>query len=133
MSERFTLLSELGRGGMGVVWKARDEETGQIVALKLMRDVYADDPDYVARFERELELSRRIDSENVVKVLGYGVRKRTPYLAFEYVAHSAEFAHSVHAEFALPFRGFSPTLGGRASGRREASASPLDHHLLLGV
>ena len=35
MTERFTLLSELGRGGMGVVWKARDEETGQIVPLQL--------------------------------------------------------------------------------------------------
>jgi len=48
-------------------------------------------------------------------------------------AHSTQFAHSVHAEFARSFRGFSPTLGGRASGRREASARPLDHHLLLCV
>ena len=48
-------------------------------------------------------------------------------------AHSTEFAHSVHAEFARSFRGFSPTLGGRVSGRREASARPLDHHLLLCV
>jgi serine/threonine-protein kinase len=85
MTERFTLLSELGRGGMGVVWKARDEETGQIVALKLLRDVYAEDPDYVARFERELELAKRIHSPNVVQVLGYGVRDGTPYLALEYV------------------------------------------------
>jgi len=52
VTERFTLLVELGRGGMGVAWKARDEETGQIVALKLLRQAFAEDPDYVARFER---------------------------------------------------------------------------------
>ena len=85
MTERFTLLSELGRGGMGVVWKARDEETGQTVALKLLRETYAEDPDYVTRFERELELAKRIHSANVVQVLGYGVREGTPYLALEYV------------------------------------------------
>jgi len=85
MTERFTLLTELGRGGMGVVWKARDEETGQIVALKLLREAYAEDPEYLARFERELELAKRIHSRNVVQVLGYGVRDRTPYLALEFV------------------------------------------------
>ena len=85
MTERFTLLSELGRGGMGVVCKARDEETGQIVALKLMREMYAEDADYVARFERELELAKRINSVHVVKVLGFGVRQKMPYLALEFV------------------------------------------------
>jgi serine/threonine-protein kinase len=85
MGERFTLLSELGRGGMGVVWKARDEETGQTVALKLLRETYAEDPEYVTRFERELELAKRIHSANVVQVLGYGVREGTPYLALEYI------------------------------------------------
>jgi hypothetical protein len=85
MTERFTLLTELGRGGMGVVWKARDEETGSIVALKLLRETYAEDPDYVVRFERELDLLRRIKSEHVVRVLGFGVRDKTPYLALEYV------------------------------------------------
>jgi serine/threonine protein kinase len=85
MTERFTLLSELGRGGMGVVWKARDEETGQVVALKLLREIYAEDPDYLERFERELELARRISSAHVVKVLGFGVRQKVPYLALEFV------------------------------------------------
>jgi len=70
---------------MGVVWKARDEESGQIVALKLLREAYAEDPTYLGRFERELELASRIDSPNVVKVLGYGVREAVPYPALEYV------------------------------------------------
>jgi serine/threonine-protein kinase len=85
MTERFTLLEKIGRGGMGVVWRARDEESGQIVALKLLRETYADDPDYVTRFERELELAKRIHSAHVVTVLGFGVRQNVPYLALEYV------------------------------------------------
>jgi serine/threonine protein kinase len=101
MTERFTLISELGRGGMGVVWKARDEETGQIVALKLLRETYAEDPDYLARFERELELAKRIDSVHVVKVLGFGVRQKVPYLALEYIdgpsLHDALVAHGPYS------------------------------------
>ncbi len=101
MTERFTLLSELGRGGMGVVWRARDEESGSIVALKLMREAYAEDPEYLARFERELELARRIDSVYVVKVLGFGVRGKVPYLALEYVdgpsLHDALVGHGPYS------------------------------------
>jgi serine/threonine protein kinase len=72
MTERFTLLEKIGRGDMGVVWRACDEESGDIVALKLLHAAYADDLDYIARFERELELAKRIHSANVVQVLGYG-------------------------------------------------------------
>jgi hypothetical protein len=103
MTERFTLLSELGRGGMGIVWKARDEETGAVVALKVLREAYAEDPDYLARFERELELAKRIDSVHVVKVLGYGVRQRVPYLALEYIdGPSLHDALSQHGKYDWP-------------------------------
>jgi hypothetical protein len=103
MTERFTLLTELGRGGMGVVWKARDEQTGQIVALKVMREIYAEDADYVARFERELELAKRINSVHVVKVLGFGVRQKMPYLALEYVdGPSLHDALARHGPYSWP-------------------------------
>ena len=81
----FTLVEEIGRGGMGVVWRARDDETGQVVALKLLRDLYVEDESYRLRFEHELEIARRINSPHVVKVLGYGARDGVPYIAFEFV------------------------------------------------
>jgi len=43
-----------------------------------------------------------------------------------WAAHSAEFARPFRSEFAAPFQGFGPPLGGRSSGRREASAHPLN-------
>ncbi len=43
MTERFTLLSELGGGGMGVVWRAPDEETGEIVVLKFLCEANSED------------------------------------------------------------------------------------------
>lgn len=86
MTSRFELLSELGRGGMGTVWKARDRETGEVVALKLLHEFYVSDPDYVARFGREVDIARRIDSPGVVKVLGYGQHQGRPYVAMEYVS-----------------------------------------------
>lgn len=85
VSERFELLEQLGRGGMGVVWKARDHDSGEIVALKLLHAMFIDDKDYVARFEREVEVVRRITSPNVVRVLGYGQRDGVPYFAMEYI------------------------------------------------
>jgi serine/threonine-protein kinase len=86
MTSRFTLLQRLGRGGMGVVWQARDEESGALVALKLLHSQFADDPEYLERFAREVLLAQRVASPSVVAVQGYGVREGVPYLVMEYIA-----------------------------------------------
>lgn len=83
--ERFELLEELGRGGMGVVWKARDRTNGEIVALKVLHEQFAQDPAFVARLEREVDVTSRIDSPFVVKMLGYGQLGSRPYACMECV------------------------------------------------
>ena len=84
-NERFELLEQIGKGGMGVVWKARRESDGSIVALKLLHSIYLDEPDYIARFEREVDISMSIESPYIVKTIGYGTRDGVPYMAMEYV------------------------------------------------
>jgi len=70
---------------MGEVWLARDTLSGQDVALKLLHPMYASEPDYVARFEREVETARRVVSPHVVRVLGLGRLEGRPYISMEYV------------------------------------------------
>jgi eukaryotic-like serine/threonine-protein kinase len=126
MTERFTLISELGRGGMGVVWKARDEETGQLAALKVMREAYAEDADYVVRFERELELAKRIHSRNVVQVLGFGVRDGRPYLALEFINGKTLREHLL-AHGPYVWAETKPLLAQVAQGLADAHAAGVIH------
>src|ERR1035437_10758365 len=86
MTERFALLEQAGRGAMGVVWKARDNERGKIVAVKMLRDLHADDPEYIERFAREVDLARSVRSPYVVRVRGYGARQGAPFVVLEFVA-----------------------------------------------
>ncbi|MCC6388276.1 MAG: protein kinase [Dehalococcoidia bacterium] len=81
----FELLEKLGSGGMGTVWRARDTASGAFVALKMLHPHLSDEPDYLRRFEREVEVSQRIDSPHVVRVLGYGIREGQPFMAMELV------------------------------------------------
>jgi serine/threonine-protein kinase len=85
LSETFELIEELGRGGMGVVWRAHDTRTGNDVALKVLHASLAGDYEYLQRFQREVEMASRVQSPYVVRVLGYGVRDGSPYMAMEYI------------------------------------------------
>ena len=69
---RYRIDSQVGRGGMGVVYKARDQELDQDVALKVLRPDMGTDPDWVARFRRELVLAREITHKNVVRIHDIG-------------------------------------------------------------
>jgi serine/threonine-protein kinase len=82
----YELLSELGRGGMGVVYKARDRHLKRIVALKMIRDRSLADATVLARFRTEAEAVARLQHPNIVQIFDCGECEGCPYLSLEYVA-----------------------------------------------
>jgi serine/threonine protein kinase len=79
------LLSELARGGMGVVYVAEHVETGLRVALKVMLDPGLSRPEDVARFEREARAASALIHPNLVRVIDAGSARGRPYLVMELV------------------------------------------------
>ncbi len=82
----FEVQAEIGRGGMGVVYLARQLSLGRLVALKMLPAELAGDPAALARFRREIRALARCDHPNIVKVLTSGTfPDGRLYYAMEYV------------------------------------------------
>ena len=85
-ASRYELLSTLGKGGMGVVYLARDQQLDEEVALKVLRpDVLKDDPTILDRFKKETKLARRITHRNVLRTHDFGETGGTAYISMEYL------------------------------------------------
>jgi serine/threonine-protein kinase len=80
---RFQLVRELGRGGMGAVWRAHHLGLNAPCAIKLMIGDAAGCPDTRARFEAEAHVAAQLRSPYVVQILDYGVWEETPYIVME--------------------------------------------------
>lgn len=78
---RFELLHELGRGGFGVVYTARDTELGRLVAVKVARP--RADPDRMDRFRQEAEAVARLNHPNVVTIHDAGESDGAPFVVLE--------------------------------------------------
>jgi ligand-binding sensor domain-containing protein len=85
-SERFDNLEAVGRGGMGIVYRARDRELDETVAIKLLRKgLIAGDEEVRERFKREIKLARRVTHPNVLRLYEFGEHNGTPYISMEFV------------------------------------------------
>ena len=83
--ERYEILGEVGRGGMGIVYRARDRETNEIIAIKVLRPELAVDLSIVERFKNELKLARKITHKNVCRMYDLHVDGSTVYITMEFI------------------------------------------------
>ena len=81
----FTLESLLGKGGMGEVYKAKDQKLGRDVAIKVLPEEFAKDTDRVARFQREAKLLASLNHPNIASIYGLEESDGTHFLVLELI------------------------------------------------
>ena len=81
----YEIVSSLGAGGMGEVYRARDARLGRDVAIKSLPDAFASDPERLARFEREARLLASLNHSNVASIHGIEEVDGRRYLVLEFV------------------------------------------------
>lgn len=81
----YRVIEKIGAGGMGEVYRARDSQLGRDVALKLLPDEFARDPERLARFEQEARLLAALNHPNIAAIHGLGQADGRRYLVLEFV------------------------------------------------
>ncbi len=82
---RYEIVEELGRGGMGNVYRVVDKKINEEIALKLLHPVVATEKGTIERFKNELKLARKITHKNVCRMYDLHEEEGTPYITMEFV------------------------------------------------
>ena len=85
LGDRYEILSLLGQGGMGAVYKARDTELDRLVALKIIRPELTTNPEILKRFKQELILARQVTHRNVIRIFDLGQADGFKFITMEYL------------------------------------------------
>src|SRR5580658_962826 len=126
LSKRYDILGEAGHGSMGNVYKARDRETGETVALKLLKPEIASDQAMMERFKNELLFARKITHKNVCRMHEFNRIGGVAYTSMEFV--EGESLRSVLNRFGgLPQRKGVNLALQICSGLKEAHAQGIVH------
>jgi hypothetical protein len=126
LGQRYDILGEAGHGSMGNVYKARDRETGETVALKLLKPEIASDQAMMDRFKNELLFARKITHKNVCRVHEFNRIGGIAYTSMEFV--EGESLRSVLNRFGgLPQRKAIDLALQICSGLKEAHAQGIVH------
>ena len=85
IASRYELLGLVGVGGMGSVYRARDTELDEVIALKVLRRELVDAPGMLERFRREVKLARRVTHKNVARTFDIGEHAGERFLTMEFI------------------------------------------------
>ena len=85
VGDRYQIIGELGRGGMGIVYKVQDTVLDRIVAFKVLPQAFSENPQAVANFMREAQAAAKLNHPNIVTVYDTGEQQGHYYIAMEYV------------------------------------------------
>jgi tetratricopeptide (TPR) repeat protein len=85
LADRYEIIEELGKGGMGTVYRVEDTKIGQDIALKLIKPEIASDKKTIERFRNELKTTRMISHRNVCRMFDLGDSEGTYFITMEYI------------------------------------------------
>lgn len=126
LSRRYEILAAAGHGSMGDVYKALDRETGETIALKILKPQIASDQAMIERFKNELLFARRITHKNVCRMHEFNRIGGVAYTSMEFV--EGESLRSVLNRFGgLPPRKSIDILQQMCAGLKEAHAQGIVH------
>jgi len=82
---KYQILEELGRGGFGTVYKAKDTVLNRLVAIKVLHPNLVNDPSFLVRFKQEAQIAAQLDHPNLVPVYDFGQEEGRYYIAMGYM------------------------------------------------
>lgn len=82
---RYEVLEQIGAGGMAIVYKARDVLLNRVVTIKVLREQFMADEDFIHRFRREAQSAASLSHPNIVSIYDVGKDGDTEYIVMEYV------------------------------------------------
>ncbi|MGM9571160.1 MAG: Stk1 family PASTA domain-containing Ser/Thr kinase [bacterium] len=85
LGDRYEIIEEIGQGGMALVYKAKCQRLNRLVAIKILRPQFANDEEFVFRFQREAESAASLTHPNVVSIFDVCKDKDFYYMVMEYV------------------------------------------------
>ena len=85
LGNRYEIIKKLGGGGMAIVYLAKDVFLDRPVAVKVLREEYIGDQDYIRRFHKEAKAVASLVHPNIVNIFDFGINNERAFLVMEYV------------------------------------------------